>query len=233
MKKCIPDRKWRLLCDAVDKGVPPRLPELVPIYEVKIGKASDEQIEYALSLLDTEYHRDVLTAYFLSGASIAQTGESLYIDDDGVLELFQWLYVNPDEFRNKLDIIGYSRVYSETVATPEGRDLICMGVQMGPHALVNHMRYGNDPIEIDMKKLTSEMAAQAYHLGMLARANPITSKVSQQAAKWTSQFMSMLPVIDKLKDAANEMADLHIEIEKRRVTRTAEEANLLPEGILH
>lgn len=233
MKKCVPDRKWRLLCNAEESGVAPRLPELIPVYEVKTGKAADDTIEYTLDLLGDDYQRDVITAYLLSGASHAVICSSLYIQDVEALKLFQWLYVNQDEFRNKLDIFGYARMYSETVATKEGKELIHLGVRMGPHALVHHMHYGDDPIEIDIKKLASEMFAQTYHLGMLARANPITSKASQQASRFLSQTMSLIPLLSKMGDNTDEMVDLHIEIEKRRVTRTAKEAELLPEGILH
>ena len=217
---------------AVEKQSRPKDSQLAKVYDFLTGEKDDDRVEYVVSLLDSPMARDRIVAFFLSGATLPEISKSLWIPIE-VLELFQWLYVNKDEFRHKLEIYQYAQEYMRNVCEEENEEWLKLGLEIGPLALIYKHLHGHENLPIDARMLTREMINQAFHLSMLARGNQITSSVAKEAYKWMGSASRMALSYDKLglDDTAEDEA--LVAIERRKMTRTPEEAEVPPDTILH
>jgi len=237
LKHCVPDRRWKRLKYALaqkDAGTISNDLWLYGVYEVAIGSNVDTDIQAALDLGDSEYHRDCIMAFLLSRATLKETSECLEIST-GILEIFEKLLCDKSEMRNKLDHILFAREYQKNVAQEEGRWLIDTGLTGGPTVLQDRFLLGHEELNIDVRSVSRRMINTAYTIGMVARGNSLTSEVSKQALKWFDSVTKLLSAHEKLRmeEIDENIDDAVIAIKQQQLTHTPEELKILPENIMH
>lgn len=224
MRHCIPDKRWRRITECLTNTTPPLEPELRRVYDVAVGAAQDEIIQYALDLIEIPGDRDAIIAFVLSGATVEEIGQSLGISLD-VLNLAAWLIIDMAEFRNKLEIRRYAEEYSEN-ATASGKQLIKTGIIHGPTALVFHYLHGHETIDINRELIAKELLTQAYFNSRLARGNALVSEHSREAMKWANATTKALELVDSLNMAVSREDDALEAVRQRILTKTPAEAGL-------
>ena len=224
MRICLPDRWWRQLKQAIDEKQAPLDPTLKKLYDVAGGITCDEMIQYALDLVEIAEDREVVTAFFLSGASISEISRSLRIPED-VLSLFSWLVIDMSEFRNKLEIRRYAEQYSRD-ASLKGQKLVSLGIVQGPAALEYHYLHGRETLDVNREEVAKELLSQAYFNGRLARGNSLVSEHAKESLKWASSAAKALELVENLNISTNKDDDALEAVRKRVVTKTAEEAGI-------
>jgi hypothetical protein len=224
MRICLPDRWWRQLKKAIEERQAPLDPTLKKLYDVAVGITRDEMVQYAIDLIEVPEDREVLTAYFLSGATLVEISSSLRIPED-VLSLFSWLAIDMSEFRNKLEIRRYAEEFSQT-ASVKGQKLISLGIVQGPAALEYHYLHGRETLDVKREEVAKELLSQAYFNGRLARGNSLVSEHAKESLKWTSAAAKALELVESLNISTNKDDDALEAVRKRVVTKTAEEAGI-------
>lgn len=231
MRKALPDARWRALVQAIHSETEPADPFLLDIYLAQIGKKDNETYKYAYDLASVIDDRDVLVAYFLSGAEISEISTSLAIPV-AVLEVFSQLIIDKSVFRNKLELLRYAEFY-KTNATAKGGELIELGVVQGPFALMHYFLHGHEELPVDSKMYARAMMHQAFYFGMMSRGNNIRSGVTQQSLKWLSATASLLKDYDRILGDSHDSDEALLEIEKRKMTQTPKELGVNVADILH
>lgn len=232
MKRCIPDRKWRKILHALEEKKPPSDPTLQHIYGVMCGTIEDTTVISAIGLIQEPMVRDRLVAYFLSGATLREISASLWIATN-ILEVFEDLYINKREFGHKLEIHLFAKEYVKNSESDDCEEWIRLGLEVGPSALIFKHLHGHEDLPVDSRMITREIIQQAFHLGSLARANSVTSATSKEAFKWLGAAAKIATTYDKLGMDDGSEDEAIAAIEERKMTSTPDEAQLLPDKILH
>jgi hypothetical protein len=233
MSDCIPDRNWLIVESAVENKRVPKDAFLVDVCDVKQGNKSDATIEETLAYIASDYHRDILVAFLLSGMPEDEIAEFLRLDRT-VLDQFQLLLVNPVEFRNKLDIFWYAEQYVKNKCGNErGQQVVKAGIQLGPAGLIHQFTHGDEDIRIDTKKITKKMLQVAFVLGQLARGNPVTSAQSKESLKWVGAANQLAKQVEHLGADTSDADEALLAVEERKLARTAEQAGISADDILH
>jgi hypothetical protein len=207
---------------------------LYGVYEVANNQKDDEAIRAALDLGESDYHRDCIMAFILSRATLEETSKSLEIPYE-VLEVFEKLFFEKSEIRNKLDHFVYAREYQKNVAQEEGKWLIDTGLSGGPVILQDRFLLGHEELNIDVRGVSRKMINTAYTIGMVARGNSLTSEASKQALRWFDSVTKLLSAHEKLRmeEIDENIDDAVIAIKQQQLTHTPEELKILPENIMH
>ncbi|RLC86818.1 MAG: hypothetical protein DRJ03_07625 [Chloroflexi bacterium] len=232
MRRCIPDRKWRKVLRAIEEKKPPTDLMLNRVYEVMCGTVENANISGAIGLLQEPMVRDRLVAYFLSGATTKEIGDSLWISME-ILEIFEDLYVNKQEFRHKLEIHLFAQEYVKNSDSEDCEEWIRLGLEVGPTALVFKHLHGHEDLPVDSRMITREIIQQAFHLGRLARANSVTSATSKEAFKWMGAAARIATTYDKLGMDDGSEDEAIAAIKQRKMTNTPAEANIQLDDVLN
>lgn len=237
MRQCIPDRRWKRLKHALTAKDSSSLINdmwLYGVYEVAVSEKEDDVIRIALDLGESDYHRDCIMAFILSRATLDEIAKSLEIPYE-VLEVFEKLFFEKSEIRNKLDHIMYAREYQKNVAQEEGKWLIDTGLSGGPVILQDRFLLGHEELSIDVRGVSRKMINTAYTIGMVARGNSLTSEASKQALRWFDSVTKLLSAHEKLRmeEIDENIDDAVVAIKQHQLTHTLEELKILPENIMH
>lgn len=232
MRRCMPDRKWRKLLKSIEDNVPPADLGLAHIYAVINGTDTDENVEYALDLIREPLVRDRVVAYLLSGATMPEISSSLWIPIE-ILDLFQDLVVNRQEFRHKLELHMYAQRYIEEIGSEGCDEWIRLGLEVGPTALIFKHIHGHEDLPVDSRMITREVIQQAFHIGKIARANPIGSTATKEAFKWMGAAARFASTYDKQGMDDGTETEAIASIERRKMTNTPDEVDIAPEDIIH
>ena len=233
MKKCIPDRNWLRLQESIARGNPPKNEMSRRVYSVLVDGVEDEAVEYLLELKENAYKFETVLAFFMSGALIPIIAESLELDEE-VLHLYQHLFINPKEFKSKLDRLYYAKeLVQEISQSSEGAALVQAAILMGPKFLVWHLSSGEEEVQLDPKALARRMIHGAFFTSGIAKGNSITSEESKEALKWLKTAATLISSYDKLRIDDTATDDAMLAIEQRKATLTAEEAGISIEDILN
>lgn len=237
MRQCVPDRRWKRLKHVLNGQDPSCLLNdlwLYGVYEVAMGQKNDDIVGAALDLGDSDYHRDCIMAFILSRATLDEISKCLEIPYE-ILEVFEKLFFERSEIKNKLDHIMYAREYQKNIAQEEGKWLIDTGLSGGPVILQDRFLLGHEELSIDVRGVSRKMINTAYTIGMVARGNSLTSDASRQALRWFDSVTKLLAAHEKLRmeEIDENIDDAVIAIKQQQLTRTPEELKILPENIMH
>jgi hypothetical protein len=236
--ECIPDRKWRLYCQLVEGKKAIHDPLLQQVDAVRNNKIQNDDISYALDLIENADHRDGIVAFLLSGADILSVSSWLHIPA-GVLDVFCELCFNKAEFRNKLEIRSYAREYAQNQAQPENADLISAAILLGPEYMMYHFQHGNEKVSMDPREFAKNLIHQSFHLSRVARGNPINSPATKEALRWLNAAAKLITGYDKVvgDDLSDDDNEAMVAIEEVRITKSSaefsQEVNILPGAIAH
>jgi hypothetical protein len=232
MADCIPDRQWQIVLAAVEHKRVPKDAFLAKVCKVYNDRSKDEAIAELIQYIEDDYFRDILVAFFLSGMPAQEISTFLRMDLATVLN-FEKLMINPEEFRSKLDIFWYAEKYVDTVANSRGAQVVKSGIQLGPSGLIHQFTHGDEEIHIDAKKITKKMLQVAFTLSQLARGNPVNSPQVKEAFKWMGISSKMVKEAERIGADTTEESEAYMAVEERKRVRTAKEAGIAPDKILH
>ncbi len=232
MARCIPDRNWMIVTKAINDHREPTDPFLAKVCEVRTNIQKDEKIAEALQYIDDDYYKDILVAFFLSGMERAAIAKFLRMDLE-VLTYFERLVINPKEFRNKLDIFWYAEKYAGDCMDAKGRQVVQAGIQLGPFGLLHQFTHGDEEIEIDAKKISKKMIQVAFTLSQVARGNPVTSDQTKEAFKWMNSASKMAKEAERIGADTTQEDEALLAVEERKLARTAKDAGIEIDQILH
>lgn len=234
-----PDSRWKQLCEAVEKGKPPKDPLLKKLYTVIKNADSDgnlvetkdnKNLIYVLQLIQNPHHKYSLIAYFVSGATPEQIATGLDIDQE-VVELFGMLIIDMTAFRNKLELRDYVVYIEETCPEEDIKKEIQCGYLYGPAYLGVVWQHGNEVIKLREKDITKAMLLMGYEKVMLAKNSPLESSASREVLKWHAQMLKTIPVHGNIDESEEVMEEAIVSIERRK--KELEEERIDPERIVH
>jgi hypothetical protein len=231
MRQPEPDARWTAFLKALKDKKEPTDPIVLEAYNAHLGKVLNENYDYACDLARHPDDRDVLVAFFLSGAHREEIAKSLLIPD-AVLQVFEQLVIDLSVFRNKLELLRYGQQYKRQ-ATKRGAELVELGTVQGPFALVQYFRHGHEEIVVDPKVYAREMMQQAFYFGMLSRGNSIKSNVAKESLRWLAATSTLLKDYDRILGDSHDTDEALLEIEKRKMTYTPMELGTSVEEFLH
>jgi len=204
MRECFPDRRWRSIAEALEKGAPPAAESLRRIYEICLLDPDDKDLEYeeraildAIDLIRVGEDREVLMVFFLAGATDDDIFQGLSIPRDVSL-LVRQLIFEEREFRNKLELRRYIRTYGDKQLSDENAKLLQTALTLGPSYLVSFFRHGHEEVSVDTKRYGKMLLEQAAQKGLTGKFNPITSMASRLAKDWSKDAANMIINAEKM-----------------------------------
>jgi len=225
--------RWSLLEYAISKKVPPSDPWLEVLYELYIGKrVGTESQEILLNHVFSLFKRDALMAYFFARCSTLDIEESLELSPE-IVEGVARLFFDRTQIRTKLDHFEYARDYVDRFASPEGRNLIALGMAGGPLALKNKFCLGYEMPTLDQDYVNHRMYMTAVSFGLMARGNALTSKEGKEALRWFQQATDMSVMYKKMQESSNDTQDAIVAIEQRKLLHKPEAVGINRSEILH
>lgn len=231
MKPRSPDARWREFLKAIQSNTEPTDPVVLEAYNSRLQVVKNDDYEYACDLAQELEDRDVLVAFFLSGADPEEISNSLHIPIP-VLEIFKKLVIDLSVFRNKLEMFRYAQHYRSS-ATEKGSQLVELGVVQGPFALLHHFLHGHEELPVDAKMYARAMMQQAFYFGMMSRGNTIKSSVTKESLRWLATTATLLKDYDRILGDSHDSDEALLEIEKRKMTQTPLELGTSVDEILH
>jgi hypothetical protein len=231
MRQPEPDARWRAFLEALKDQQAPTDPVVLAAYNAHLGRVLNDVYDYACDLARHPEDKDVVIAFFLSGASREEISKNLKIPAP-VLQIFEQLVIDSTVFRNKLELLRYAQQYKRQ-ATKKGAELIELGIVQGPLALFQHFRHGHEEITVDPKVYAREMMQQAFYYGMLSRGNSIKSNVAKESLRWMATTAALLRDYDRILGDAHDSDEALLEIEKKKMTYTPLELGTPVEDFLH
>jgi len=215
MYSCSPDWRWQALLKAADTGELTEVEdELVGhVYDVMCGKAHDEDVLRALDLYRIPYKRDNLMAFLLSRATHEQIAQGLGLPIP-VIKIFESLFIDPEQFRDKMDIRMYAELYRDNKCSEPARALIDIGMIEGPYALLNYWITGNETVEITNEELSRRILTMTYTKLMVARQDSLTSERAKEALKWVKAAAQVMRTRNTFKQIPASIDELMFEIEQ-------------------
>lgn len=177
-----PDKRLRMLREAVVNKTSPLDPFLRRCYLHLTGEQLDEKVGRTMDLIDVPKDREVLMAFLISKATKEEIATSTWVEEE-LVEMFELLCFDPQAFRNKLEFIRYAKEYAAT-CTDYGRKLIDTALTVGPSYLIYMHALGREEIPLDADMFMRTLVQEAFHLGIVAKGNSITSAASKESFKW-------------------------------------------------
>lgn len=228
-----PDWRWTRVQAAVRDGITPEDPFLRDVYSVVKGTYQDKEIHEALYLYHVPYERDVIIAFFLSGATLDQIRYGLGISVD-VLRPFATLFIDMKTFRNKIEWRLYAKYYADNCCIPDVKKQLEVGLSHGPHILMHHWTMGSDVLEIPEREILSRWTMTAYSKAMIARDASINSAAAKEAFKWGAMAVkSVMELRNMRTEASDTNLDAVLAIKKRRDVLEPKELGISIADIAH
>lgn len=223
-----------MYCKFVEEKKAIRDPLLQQINKVRQGTLKDEDVEYALDLIEDANYRDNVIAFLLSGATPMVVSEWLQIPVK-VVDLFCELCFEKAEFRNKLEWRSYALKYAQDYALPENADLVRSAIVLGPQYMKYHFQQGEEVVPLDARDLARSLIHQAFHFSRVARGNSINSAASKEALRWLNTASKLLTGYDKIpnEESNDDDNDAWIAIEEVKISQSVEECGLPKDAVMH
>lgn len=231
MRQRHPDVRWQEVLQAIKSETPPTDAVALLAYDAHTKQLDDDPHAYACDLAFNQDDKDILVAFFLSGATTDEISKSLGIPES-VLIIFQKLVIDPSVFRNKLEMLRYARDYRQR-ATEQGAKLIELGMSQGPFGLMYHFLHGHEELPVDTKAYARSMMQQAFYFGLMSRGNNIRSSVSKESLRWLAATSNLMKDYDRMLGDSHDSSEALLEIEKRKMTYTPDELGVNVEDFLH
>jgi hypothetical protein len=228
-----PDYRWVDLIRSIKNKKRPSDAILQPVYDVIRGKMTDDVIDEALSLINKDFSRDVMVAFFLSGAMFKEIEDSIKVKRP-VAELVKHLIMDMQVFRNKLELIEYIDYYCNYLACSRGKRYIEIGVEGGPYDLAHFFHVGREtvvnfvPADI-MQRMILNMAHNSYTLR--SDASPGAQKMMIDQTNATTK---MVMAYDRVKhDDLSGSFDALAAIVNRRTATSIDDLPVTREELVH
>lgn len=215
--ECVPDWRWMSLIQAQKTRITPQDPFLLRVYNVMMDIDTDEEVSEALTHYHIPFKRDTLISFFLSKATLDQTHTGTWVKTP-VLEIFEKLFVDPEQFRDKMDLRMYAQFYRDTICVEEYRPVLDMAVAEGPYALLQYWATGNELVRMPDDEFATKLAMAAYVKVMATNQESILSAASQESLKWLKAANQLLNARNRLNPTPKDNEDLLFGIKDREVT---------------
>ncbi len=234
--RCDPNHRWKAVQAALLDGAIPTDSLVRRVYNVMSGKETDNNIMYAVNLIEEQPDRDAIVAYLLSGATTEEISKSLWIHPVGVVDIFSELWLDTSVFRDKLEHLRYSEYYLDHVCPKDderNQSLIRQGISQGPKALDLWWKRARDTVTIERGDLTDTILRIAFVNAMAAKEVSVTSPVAREAHKWVKTALDAVESRDAQHKMYDDNLDALLVLEKHVESQVPENLGISSDDIMH
>lgn len=224
--KCSPDQRYRATRLA---KTAPKDPTELALWKIFQQKPSDPNVEWAWSVFEEVYEREVLNAFLLAGATDEQIWTTLRVPN-AVVQAYRYLFFDTQAFRDELHILSWIRKYEEGhYGTPQGVQLLKDALMRGVPGLIwNYCR--DSTLTLDPEHVQRQAMVDAYFLGRTCRVLTPGSTEARAAKSYMDTALQLASTIIRQhkKDNTNDAA-LIIKLMHREMTSSIEDVH--PEDV--
>jgi hypothetical protein len=219
MFDCVPDWRWIQVLEAQKTSIDPPDELAKKVYDVEQGRAEDAVISHALAVFRLPPKRDVLTAFLLSKATLVQAEKGTWIPEE-VCQMYERIFLDPDQFQDKIDLYTYAHYYRDEVCLEKNRIQIEKALTDGPYALLEEWSVGNEIIVIPDDEVASKLLGIALAKVSAAAQSSILSEASREGLRWANFAAKTLDTRNKLNPTPADADDLMMDLEKEKVNES-------------
>lgn len=217
MPSCIPDWRWLEVLRAQAESVRPTDEFAAHVYDVLQGHVQDENVSIALEIFNLPFKRDSLTAFFLSKANHAQIEKGTGIKLE-VFVIFEKLFVDPHQFKDKMDVRMYAHLYRKTICQKDNMMQIEKAITDGPFALLEYWSLGNEVVSIPDETIAAKLLGVALRKVSAAAQASLVSTEAKEGLRWAAYAEKILNTRNKLNPIPADAEDLLLELEQDDTT---------------
>jgi hypothetical protein len=233
MRTCEPDKKWRLVQEALESDMLLNDKFLIHVVAVLKGECEDENVQTAVELIQDDEWRDGVAAYILSGAEEERIAASLWLPL-AVVKHFGTLYLDRSSFKHKLEFRRYAEYYAKNVCKSDRmKDLLKKGVIEGPESLENYWCMPGESLSISFADMSRKLADMSFMKAITARHAALTEDVTREALKWSANTLRIISDKDNFVDIDARSEDAAMALESVDMTHKPQEIGLKLEDLLH
>lgn len=181
------------------------------------GKQKDPDVEYAYEIYSNEQERDVLNAWFLSGADEKDVYEHLRIPEK-VSKVYMHLFFDVTRFRDELD------VYSWVIEMESDYSISRTTQQLYRQALMGGVDsmawvYSRNREQLNPRKVLENIMADSYFRAKMNRNAPINSQAGKDAQSYMATALKAGDLLARHSpQQSSGVADLIIKLEHTDTT---------------
>ena len=216
-RTCTPDWRWLDIVRARAEHTPPTDALSLRVYNVMNGVEKDGDIYEALGQYSVPYKRDALVTFFLSKATFQQIAIGTWVELP-VLAIFEQLFIDPDQFKDKMDLRLYARFYRDNICEEQSRPLVDRAIDDGPYSLLNYWATGNELVRIPDEEIATKLVMMAWSKVNVASQESIMSGAAKQGLSWSKLVKDVLTARNRLNPTPLDPEDLLLGIKDREVT---------------
>ena len=205
--------------EALATSIRPTEEFIAQVYDVVRGHTKNPLIEKAVELFGIPYKRDVLTAFLLSRATPSQLERGTEIKQE-ISSIFEKLFVDPDQFEDKMDLYMFGRFYRDHVCQPENRMQIEKALTDGPFALLGYWSTGNETNFIPNEDVAAKLIGISLAKVSAAAQASLLSPEAREGLRWAQFLAKVLDTRNKLNPTPADADELLLELETYVVTDT-------------
>lgn len=217
MASCIPNWRWLEVLRAQADSVRPTDEFIAHVYGVLQGHFQDENVSRAIELFNLPFKRDSLTAFLLSKATHAQIEKGTGIKLE-VFVIFEKLFVDPDQFQDKMDVRMYAHLYRDTICQKDNRMQIEKAITDGPYALLEYWSLGNEVVSIPDEAIAAKLLGIALRKVSAAAQASLLSPEAKEGIRWAGYAEKILNTRNKLNPTPTDAEELLLELEQDDTT---------------
>lgn len=203
--------------EALATSVRPAEKFIAQVYDVVRGHTQDTFIEKAVELFGIPYKRDTLTAFLLSRATPSQIEKGTDIKKE-IFSIFEKLFVDPDQFEDKMDLHMFGHFYRDHVCQKENIMQIEKALTDGPYALLGYWAGGNEINVIPDEDVAAKLLGIALEKVAAAAQASLLSPQAKEGLRWAQFAIKALDTRNKLNPTPTDSDELMLELEKDVVT---------------
>lgn len=193
------------------------------VFDVLRGDTKDPDVVRAVELFHIPFKRDTLTAFLISKATPSQIERGTEILA-AVFTIFEKLYVDPDQFQDKMDIFMYAHYYRDNICQKENRMQIEKAITDGPYALLEYWSMGNEVVRVTDEDITAKLMGIALRKLSAAAQASLISVESKEGLRWASLLEKVVNTRNRLNPTPTDAEELMLDLETDVVTEPIGEA---------
>jgi hypothetical protein len=233
-----PDQNWKLVQKCLEEKTPPEDPDLLEVYNHLAGIEESSRVGYVLRKWREPDYRDVLVAFFLSGATPEFVANVFECNEKPIVEalgLFEKLFIDMTVFDDRLEQLCYCDYYLENLCDKtmeKNQAIVREAVKHGHRTLASWFCRGSFEHQLKREEIADSLLLIAYTQALAGRDAPILSNVAKEAHKWVKTTIDVVNFKEEKKSSDTVMSALLAIAETRGPNRLLE-SGVKPEDILH
>jgi hypothetical protein len=156
------------------------------------------EVQYAYSIYLSNYKREVLEAFLITGADAEHINAVLAIPVE-VIQVYLAIFFDQAVFRDRLDLETYVQEYPAGHDSGYGRKLKLDALEHGRHWI--SQKFGRDHYQVPAAAALKETINQAYIFSKVAGSVPIDSVEAREARQWSGTMVNGIRVFPEIADA--------------------------------